>query len=112
NSYSLNFGATTLYNSGSGDFFIAKYDSSGNVLWAKSSTGIGDELGFKITTDISGNIYVTGLYTSTVTFGNTTLMNSGAEDIFIVKYDASGNMLWAKSAGGSGNDNAEGTTTD
>jgi len=39
-------------------------------------------------------------------FGSTTLLNAGSEDIFLAKYNANGNMLWAKSAGGTDYDYA------
>jgi len=46
---------------------------------------------------------VTGFFWSpTITFGSTTLTNAGGYDMYIVKYDASGNVLWAKNPGGYG----------
>jgi hypothetical protein len=95
---SITFGSTVLTNAGKNDFFIAKYDSIGNPLWAKSAGGNGDDKGFGITTDKNGNIFVTGNFeSSSIKFDNITLANSG---FFIVKYNASGNVLWAKDAGG------------
>ncbi len=101
----LVFGATILTHAGGGDMYLAKYDASGNVLWAKSAGGIGNDEGLSVTTDTSGYIYVTGRFSSpTIVFGATTLTNSGGGDIYLVKYDASGNVLWAKSAGGNSNE--------
>ncbi|WP_207220062.1 Ig-like domain repeat protein, partial [Emticicia agri] len=57
-----------------------------------------------IAVDASGNIYKTGYFTGTVTFEGVTLVSAGAKDIFIVKYDASGTVLWAKRAGGTSED--------
>ena len=60
-----------------------------NWDWAKSAGGTGNENGYSTATDALGNMYVTGNYTSpTITFGATTLTNSGNSDIFLVKYDA------------------------
>src|SRR5262249_15588623 len=89
--------------------FIAKYDSAGNILWAKSAGGT--SIGRSIATDSQGNVIVTGDFrSSTITFGATTLVNADQQfptpDYFIVKYDSSGNALWAKRAGG--NDNEQG----
>jgi len=53
-----------------------------------------------VASDINGNIYVTGNFEDTIIFDNVTLISEGNSDIFIVKYDASGNLLWAKRAGG------------
>jgi hypothetical protein len=55
--------------------------------------------------DAAGKPYVTGYFKSpTITFGSFTLTNTGSEDLFLVKYDASGNVLWAKSAIGTESD--------
>ncbi|MCH8904439.1 MAG: SBBP repeat-containing protein, partial [Bacteroidetes bacterium] len=72
--------------------------------WVKSMGGTDNEAGLSITTDSSGNVYVTGYYKGTVDFdpGAATfnLTSNGGWDIFIQKLDASGNFIWAKSMGG------------
>ncbi len=107
NSSSFTFDTTTLTTAGTLDIFIVKYDSSGNVVWAKSAGGGFQDVGTSIAVDGSGNSYATGYFgSSSITFGTTTLTNvtSGYADIFIVKYDAGGNVVWAKSAGGNNYD--------
>jgi hypothetical protein len=95
------------------DFFVAKYDSSGNVLWAKSEGGVWDEYGACITTDLSGNIYVAGNFNSPFfVLGYDTLTNIGSFDVFIVKYDSQGNKLWAKSVGGTTSEDCNSIVTD
>jgi hypothetical protein len=101
---SSTFGSTTLTSTGSYDCFIAKYDATGNVLWAKQSGGAGLEMGRGIAVDGSGNCYLTGYFDGTATFGNTTFTSSGSYDAFIAKYDATGNFQWAARAGSSGED--------
>src|SRR5258706_6575866 len=74
---------------------------SQNWLWARAATGVAE--GLSVATDASGNVFVTGYFVSdSITFGTTTLVNAGATntDIFLAKYDGNGNVLWAKSAGG------------
>ena len=115
NSSSITFGTTTLTNAhaDSADIFLVKYDPSGNVLWAKSAGGSASDIGNSVTTDATGNVFVTGYFkSSTITFGTYTLTNSGDGDIFLVKYDPSGNVLWAKSAGGTNSDVGWSVTTD
>lgn len=104
-SSSIKFGSITLVNANSSgftdDFFITKYDSSGNVLWAKRAGGTSYDEGHGVCTDSNGNIFATGYFISgTIIFGSDTLTNSGGSEIFIVKYDTNGNVLWAKSVQG------------
>ncbi len=112
-SHTITFGTTTLSNNGINNVFIAKYDPSGNVIWAKSTGGTRDDAGIAIATDATGDIYVTGAYTSpSITFGTFNLTNYGGNDVFLAKYDSSGNVLWAKSAGGLNNDRPTSIATD
>jgi gliding motility-associated-like protein len=79
-----------------GNAFLVKYDSNGNVIWAKQS-GLASSACFasinSVSVDASGNPYVTGNTVDTVTFGLFTLINTGT---FLVKYDTNGNVIWAK----------------
>ena len=97
---SVTFGSTTLTSSGNADIFIAKYDSSGSLLWAQKAGGTEFDFGFGIATDVSGNSYITGHFWGTATFGTTPLNSSGNYDVFIAKYDSAGNVLWVQKAGG------------
>lgn len=104
-SSSLSFGTTTLNNNGNYDIFVAQFDSAGNALWASSSGGTNDDMGYAIATNDSGNVFVSGYFSSSsLGFGGDTLTNVDSSDIFIVKYDSSGNALWARSGGGTGMD--------
>jgi len=109
----ITFGAFTLTNSGAIDLFIAKYDSNGNVLWAKSAAGATFDYAYSAAIDASGNCLITGYFDSpSITFGSFTLNQAGGGDLFLAKYDPSGNVLWAKSAGGSYRDVANSVCTD
>lgn len=99
--YTCAFGSTILTNVNSNDVFIAKYDPSGVLLWAKSAGGTNDDRGKGIAVDASGNVYVTGQFNSTsMTFDTITISTAGFNDIFIAKYNSAGNIIWAKNAGG------------
>ena len=106
------FGSTTLTSNGEEDIFIAKLDSSGNWLWAKKAGGKYWDEGLGIAVDASGNIYITGYFDGTTTFGSTTLKSNGGTDIFIAKLDSRGNWLWATKAGGTGDDWGYGIAVD
>lgn len=113
-SSTMTLGTTTLTNgtTGNGNAFIAKYDANGNVLWAKSLVGTGastgDDIAYSLSCDTLGNVYLTGSFFShTLTVGSNTLVNSGAgafANLFLAKYDPSGNVLWAKKASENNND--------
>lgn len=107
------FGTYTLTNSGNYDVYIVKYNSAGNVLWAKSAGGIYDDVSTGIATNSSGEVIVTGSFTSpTMIFGTYTLTNAGVTDIFITKYDTNGNVIWSKREGDTNSDEANSITTD
>ena len=106
-SATITFGATTLTNDSSGtrDMYVVKYDTAGNVVWAVRAGGTGDEYANSIAVDAIGNVYVAGSYnSSSLVFGSTVLTNAGGFDIFLVKYDLTGNVVWAKGAGSSSDD--------
>jgi gliding motility-associated-like protein len=83
--------------------FLVKYSSGGSVLWAKQSapsanTNVNVESN-AIALDATGNVYITGYFVDTVHFGATTLTSRyafGSGNVFLTKYDANGNVLWAK----------------
>jgi hypothetical protein len=99
------FGTFSLTsNSASMDIFVAKLDSSGNWLWAIQAGGPTDDWGRGIAVDNGGNVYLTGSFTGTATFGTTTLSNNGYPDIVVAKIGNQGNWIWANKAGGDAED--------
>jgi len=88
------------------NLFLAKYNSTGKVLWAKtvpkiskldSNTGI-----YSIFTDNKNNVYTTGFYNYSITFDSISLSNNNGRDgdLFVNKSDSMGNIIWAKTFGG------------
>lgn len=93
--------------------YVIKYDPLGNPLWAKGSMGTSQDFPPAICTDFNGNSIVCGYFDGTSTsFGTYTLTNNGSKNIFIVKYDPNGNVLWAKGSSGTANNIAYGVSTD
>ena len=97
------------------DLFVAKYAADGSLSWAQSVAGEGYEEGVAVAVLSDDSVLVTGNISSTATFGvgeanETTLTSVGDSDIFIAKYDADGNLSWAKSMGGSNADNGVGAS--
>ena len=83
-------------DSATNGLFLVKYDSAGNVKWVNDEGGGAES--FSVSTDKIGNSYVIGQFASTLTFGTITLTCTGGSDVFYVKYDPNGNVLWAKCA--------------
>jgi hypothetical protein len=96
----LNFDGILLVSRGDYDIFIAKLDNTGNTIWVNQAGGTGEDLGISITKDSFENIYVTGSYEDTATFGDTTVSSLGYQDIFVAKYSTSGELVWLNSFGG------------
>jgi hypothetical protein len=82
---------------GGSNIFLIKTDASGNIIWAKTYGGTGDDWGSSVQQTSDGGYIVAG---HTLSFG------AGSYDIFIIKTDANGNVQWAKTYGGTSEDNA------
>ncbi|QDT46119.1 hypothetical protein Pan258_01360 [Symmachiella dynata] len=101
-------GVTDLVSNGGSDVFIAKYDSDGNFLWAKSFGGTGDDTGQSISVDASGKIYVIGNFDGTVGVdfdpGVDSDIKAGGStsDAFVLKLDAAGEYEWSNTFIGAG----------
>ena len=64
----VSFVLTNANTDGSSDMFIVKYNSNGTPLWARRMNSTGSEQSYSGSTDSSGNIIVTGWYSSTLGF--------------------------------------------
>jgi hypothetical protein len=102
---SIQMGGTTLINTSPGysaDVFLAKFNPSGALIWAKKAGGYLYDEGAAVTTDRSGNVFVSGKFTSDTFFtGSGYLVNDtvGTFDMFVMGYSSTGSLLWAKRAG-------------
>ncbi|MCH8903698.1 MAG: T9SS type A sorting domain-containing protein [Bacteroidetes bacterium] len=110
-------GTFNMTSNGLNDIFIQKLDANGNFIWAKSIGGSSSEVGQCITTDASGNVYITGSFAGTVDFnpgaGTFNLTsNFVSQDIYVLKLDANGNFIWAKSIGEMDTDFGQSIITD
>ena len=108
----LIFGPTILIPQGFSDTYLAKFGPDGNPIWAISAGGSESSSGISVTTDNNNNIIVTGYFYADITFGTTTLTSFGGTDVFVAKFNANGNLLWAVQGGGQNFDNVNAVTTD
>ncbi|WP_339728357.1 SBBP repeat-containing protein [uncultured Gimesia sp.] len=95
----LQIGNQTLKNRGDYDYFIAKYDPAGKLLWAHSAGGAGYDYGHGIAVTPEGDCYVAGSFAGEVTFGDSQSKNKQGRSLFVAKYDTDGKVLWSKLAG-------------
>ncbi len=101
-----------LVSSGVSDILIMKHSSNGTLQWAVKAGGFAEDRALSVVSDNSGNIYVTGFFYGTAQFDSQTLTSSGSYDIFIAKYNNTGNFQWAKQAGGTQADISNSITLD
>jgi hypothetical protein len=90
-------GGTLSFGAGGSDIFLIKTDANGNVIWAKTYGGTNSDYAFSVQQTSDGGYILTGY---TYSFG------AGNEDIILIKTDANGNIIWAKTYGGTGYDAA------
>ena len=88
-------GHTYSFGAGSNDLFIVKFNSSGSVQWAKAVGGTNYDWGSSVVQTSDSGFVVAG---GTGSFG------AGGFDLFLVKFNSSGSVQWAKAVGGTNSD--------
>jgi hypothetical protein len=104
--------SVTLYPQGENDVFLASYDLNGNLIWAKSEGYALNEKALGVTYDHLGNVSICGFFTDTTNFNGDQILSSGGKDLFVARYDANGNFMWMRKAGGPGEDEAKAIVCD
>jgi len=95
---------TYFYAESSFDIFIAKYNSQGSLIWARTAGAYAGDIVESISVDDDGSVLITGYFDGEITFSKgeineVTLYAEGISDIFIAKYSSEGQFEWARSAG-------------
>jgi len=120
------FGLTVDFDPGPGeaectssswwDAYLAKYDSTGAFQWVQAWGGLEAEEGNGITVDNGNNVYVSGYFNTSVDFDPGPGMDlhdtNGSRDVYVCKYDSSGNYQWTRTWGGTSWDEPYGITSD
>ncbi|MBE2217581.1 MAG: T9SS type A sorting domain-containing protein [Ignavibacteria bacterium] len=102
----------TYVSNGSTDIFVSKINAQGNTIWVKTAGGSNIDEGTAVAVDAQGNVYATGFYSGTASFGNQNITAAGNTDAFLVKYNNAGNLIWVVSAGGNDSDKAKSVAVD
>ncbi|MFY8020395.1 MAG: LamG-like jellyroll fold domain-containing protein, partial [Bacteroidia bacterium] len=94
----------SMTSQGGTDALIAKYDGAGNLIWAKSGGGTGNDFAYGVSVKGS-NVAIIGQFDLTADFSSTILNSAGSADIFLAEYNANnGNLNWVNRFGGTGAD--------
>lgn len=106
----------TLMSNGQGDIFVLKLDANGDFIWARSIGASDNDIGQSLSIDYEGYVYTTGNFSGTADFDPSSstfnLTSSGSSDVFIVKLGPGGNLIWAKSIGGTQSESSNGIYVD
>jgi hypothetical protein len=94
-------------NAGYQDAFICKFDAAGNLLWSKQIGAPGSDQSWGVSVDGLGNVYFSG-----TTYDSLAGPLLGNGDMFLIKYDAAGTLLWSKQIGSPGDELATGVSAD
>ena len=92
-------------NQGGIDLLLAKLDDSGNLLWLETYGGPGTDVAYDLKQTFDNGFIIAGFTTGA---GGDVAQNQGGEDVWAIKTDASGRLIWEQSFGSSGNERAFG----
>ncbi|MFD1552058.1 T9SS type A sorting domain-containing protein [Putridiphycobacter roseus] len=115
--FDLGPGVSNLTSAGQQDLFILKLDHLGDFEWVKQIESQYAVLGNSIKLGLNGELLLAGSFGGTVNFGTTTLTSNssssaGVTDFFVAKLNATGDVVWATSAGSPGTDDCNDVTVD
>jgi len=97
------------------DAFLAKFSSSGNLIWSTYFGGSGEEWAHSIVIDNLGNLNIVGETRSSsgiASIGAYQTSLRGFEDAFIAKFTNSGNLIWSTYFGGESDEHGTGIAID
>ncbi|WP_405384964.1 hypothetical protein [Maribacter sp. LLG6340-A2] len=83
---------------GSYDFWVIKVDAFGNLVWEQTFGGEGIEVAYDIAKTSDGGFVVVG---NTFSTNGDILFNHGESDLWMIKLDEDGNLIWEQTYGGS-----------
>jgi hypothetical protein len=104
-------------SNGGQDIFLSKFNTHGDFQWARTWGGLGMyERGYGVAVDDSGNVYVTGDFSSTVDFdpgpGIEERSPASGDDVFLSKFNSNGEFQWVCTLNGGYKDFSYGIAVD
>jgi hypothetical protein len=108
----MTLGTAVLTSAGGDDGYVAKLDSSGDVLWARQLAGTGEDVLSEVSVDAAGNVYVNGSFSDTATLAGRSFTSTGRSDGLVAKFNDVGVLQWAQAFTGAGDDSPWGIAVD
>jgi hypothetical protein len=103
-------------SNGSHDAYICKYDQNLNFLWVQIWGSSNSDAVYSICTDETESLYLTGYFSGICDFdpgpGENTHDTFGNEDIYLVKFNPDGVLIWVQTIGGIEDDKGIACTLD
>jgi len=114
NKGSISFGEKDEHISlGEADIYVARFTGDGKLEWARTMGGDRIDVAFDVATDASGSAVVTGWFEGTVDFGKGTVSSKTTnKDVFVVRFDAKGQLVWVKTFGDKDHDQGRSVALD
>ncbi len=108
----VNFHGTTLIGFGNQDWFLAKYSSSGELIWVRLAGGSENDQASDVAQDGAGNYFVSGRVNGPANFGGITVGVDRQTRCVLVKYDKDGTVIWVRDVAGTDSTAGSGVIAD
>ncbi len=98
------FGIGMFTSYGNADMFLAKFDATGTLQWARQAGGAGEDTAGGVAVAADGSAYLVGAVAGNASFSgtNVTSVAGAASDGFVAKYAGDGRVTWVRRFGGGG----------
>jgi len=109
----ISFGEGDSHESlGESDAYIARFTTDGKLEWARTFGAEREDVAWGVAADAAGNTVTTGWFQNSVDFGKGVIASKGNKDVFAVKLDAKGDVVWAQAFGDHDHDQGRGVALD
>jgi hypothetical protein len=110
---SVSFGPGDEHTSaGEADAFVARYTTDGALVWARTYGAEREDIAYGIAADAAGNTVTIGWFQGSVDFGTGPLVSKGNKDVFAIKLDPAGALVWARRWGDRDHDQGRAVAVD
>ncbi|HEY0480896.1 MAG TPA: SBBP repeat-containing protein [Kofleriaceae bacterium] len=110
---SVSFGSGDDHTSlGEADAFVARFTTEGKLVWARSYGAEREDIAFGVAADAAGNTVTIGWFQGSVDFGSGAQVSKGNKDVFALKLDPAGGLVWVRTWGDHDHDQGRAVAVD